>query len=452
MHVFYGSSECGGICYDREGGAAERGTVGTPVKGVRLSVRPVEQIATGEGLVVVESPGVGDTYLPESDDRLSAGRFETSDVAAWRGEEVVLLRRLDRVINVRGRRSTLQKSKWCCPDSKACRKSSFSGCRRRTVETRSSARSWPVRRVAPSFRELTTWCRHRLADHKVPRSIVFVDAIPRTPRGKIDRSALLRTPSSLIADSNPGGRWWASPVLLATVGLHGTALATVLAFPHSWKLMLATLAGNHAVLSLAGLFPRSSWLGPNITRLPATSAEVGVVALTFDDGPDPELTPKVLDLLEQAKATATFFCVGRRVEAFPDIVASIRARGHGVENHTYSHPNGFAFRGPHGLRQEVQRAQVAIEQSGGGRPTFFRAPAGIQNPLLSAVLAASGLSLVSWTRRGFDTVTGDGARVAARLGRGLRGGDILLLHDGSLLVIGRRERLSSTRCREFSTR
>ena len=204
----------------------------------------------------------------------------------------------------------------------------------------------------------------------------------------------------------------------------------MLAFPSSWPLMLTALVGNHAVLG-AGLFPRSTWLGPNITRLPEAQAQGGVVALTFDDGPDPHVTPAVLDLLEQSGARATFFCVGCRAEAYPDIVAAIRDRGHGVENHTYSHPNGFAFRGPRGLRHEIQRAQVAIDRSGGGQPNFFRPPAGIQNPWLSVVLAGAGLFLVSWTRRGFDTVTRDGARVAARLGRGLRGGDILLLHDAS---------------------
>jgi peptidoglycan/xylan/chitin deacetylase (PgdA/CDA1 family) len=223
--------------------------------------------------------------------------------------------------------------------------------------------------------------------------------------------------------------WRPSPFLVATAGLHGIALATTLAFPPSWSLTLAALAGNYAVLSTAGLFPRCTWFGPNIARLPASRATSGVVTLSFDDGPDPAVTPKVLDLLQQAGARATFFCVGTRAEAYPDLIAEIRRRGHGVENHTYTHPNGFAFRGPRGLRQEILRGQMAIESAGGGRPTFFRAPAGILNPWVPFVLACEGLSLVSWTRRGFDTVTRDGSRVAARLGRGLRGGDILLLHD-----------------------
>jgi peptidoglycan/xylan/chitin deacetylase (PgdA/CDA1 family) len=218
---------------------------------------------------------------------------------------------------------------------------------------------------------------------------------------------------------------------MASAALHGAALATVLAFPRSWTVALAATLGNHAVLTLAGMLPRSAWLGANITRLPEARATEGVVALTFDDGPDPEATPAVLDLLDQAGARATFFCVGRRAEDHPDIVSAIRERGHGVENHTYSHSNGFAFNGPGGLRREIQRAQAAIERSGGGQPQFFRPPAGIQNPWLSVVLARAGLSLVSWTRRGFDTVTPDATRVAARLGRRLRGGDILLLHDAS---------------------
>jgi peptidoglycan/xylan/chitin deacetylase (PgdA/CDA1 family) len=242
------------------------------------------------------------------------------------------------------------------------------------------------------------------------------------------RSTMIR--ATRMADLS-GSNWRPSPLLVASAALHGVALTTVLAFPSSWSVALAAVVGNHTVLSVAGMFPRCAWLGTNITQLPKAQAEKGLVALTFDDGPHPEVTPAVLDLLDQARARATFFCVGRRAEAHPNIVAAIRERGHGVENHTYSHPNGFAFNGPGGLRREIQRAQAAIERSGGGQPHFFRPPAGIQNPWLSVVLARTGLSLVSWTRRGFDTVTHDGTRVAARLGRRLSGGDILLLHDAS---------------------
>jgi peptidoglycan-N-acetylglucosamine deacetylase len=227
------------------------------------------------------------------------------------------------------------------------------------------------------------------------------------------------------------GRWRPALFLVMSAALHAGAVVTLAVSPHSWPLVLALLVANHLAIGTLGLLPRCAWLGPNITRLPPAAARANLVALTFDDGPDPEVTPAVLDLLDAAGARATFFCVGRRAEAHPSVVAAIRSRGHGVENHTYSHPNSFALRGPWGLSAEIRRAQGAIEGSGGGRPRLFRAPAGVQSPWLAPVLDSAGLSLVSWSRRGFDTITRDSARVAARLERGLGAGDILLLHDGS---------------------
>ncbi len=220
-----------------------------------------------------------------------------------------------------------------------------------------------------------------------------------------------------------------TPLLLkASVVVHGTALAALAAAPQASSLVVTALVANHLVIGAAGLVPQSTWLGPNLSRLPSPGA--GILSLTFDDGPEPETTPLVLSMLEAAGHRATFFCVGARAEAHPGLMAEIRARGHGVENHSYTHPNSFALRGPGGLAREIDRAQDALAGRAGERPRLFRAPAGIQNPWLAGVLADRGLSLVSWTRRGFDTVSRDGARVAARLiGPGLRAGDILLLHD-----------------------
>jgi peptidoglycan/xylan/chitin deacetylase (PgdA/CDA1 family) len=232
------------------------------------------------------------------------------------------------------------------------------------------------------------------------------------------------------------GRIASSPLLTASVVAHAAGAATIVLSPRSAAMVLAALVANHAVIGTAGLFPRSGWLGPNMTRLPAGRARANVLALTFDDGPDPALTPRVLDLLDQAGQKATFFCIGERAEAHPDLIAAMRARGHGIENHSHSHPNSFALGGPRRMAREVARAQEAIERCGGGRPSYFRAPAGIQNPFLHGVLANAHLSLVSWTRRGFDTVSRSGARVASRLiGAGLSAGDILLLHDRSPVAL-----------------
>jgi peptidoglycan-N-acetylglucosamine deacetylase len=222
--------------------------------------------------------------------------------------------------------------------------------------------------------------------------------------------------------------WRLSPFLRASVGLHAAGAAALVLAPERWPLVVGGLLLDHAVIGAGVLWPRSTFLGPNVTRLPAAGGEV---ALTFDDGPHPEVTPAILDLLETKGARATFFCIGRKVAAHPDLAAEIHRRGHRVENHTFSHPNAFGFYGPAAMEREIRSAQEAIGAATGRAPRLFRAPVGIRNPWLDRVLSRTGLRLVSWTRRGLDTVGTDVGRISNRLLAGLAAGDILLLHDGS---------------------
>lgn len=206
--------------------------------------------------------------------------------------------------------------------------------------------------------------------------------------------------------------------------------------PASWPLVAGTLVANHAVLAGAGLVPRSRLLGANLTRLPDAAARRGEVALTFDDGPDPEITPRVLDLLDAHGARGTFFCVGREAARHAALVRGIVARGHAVENHTQRHATAFGWYGLRRLREEIGAAQHTLTDLTGQAPRFFRAPFGMRSPLLDPALARLGLRLVSWTRRGFDAGAAPPERVIARLARGLAAGDILVLHDGQ--ATGRR--------------
>jgi peptidoglycan/xylan/chitin deacetylase (PgdA/CDA1 family) len=198
--------------------------------------------------------------------------------------------------------------------------------------------------------------------------------------------------------------------------------------------MLGAVVADHLVLTAAGLWPRSKLLGPNWTHLPATAAAGGAVAITIDDGPDPSITPRVLDLLEKHSARATFFCIGERVGQYAQLAREIVGRGHSIENHSQRHLNWFSVLGPHGIATEIERAQDTIGSITGDRPRFFRAPAGLRSPFLDPVLARLDLRLASWTRRGFDTVNHDARVVLKKLTRGLEGGDILLLHDGHAAV------------------
>lgn len=223
--------------------------------------------------------------------------------------------------------------------------------------------------------------------------------------------------------------WSPAPVPRASLWLHGLGLLAVAAEPAVWPQVLGLVACNHALLG-ALMHPRSALLGPIMVRLPASQPRA--VALTFDDGPDPAVTPRVLDLLDHAGARASFFAIGERAQRHGALLREVVRRGHTVENHSHRHRASFACGGLGALRREVVRAQQAIADATGVAPRCFRAPMGLRSPLLDPVLATEGLRLVAWTRRGYDTRPGDPRRVLDRLVSGLAGRDILLLHDGGL--------------------
>lgn len=224
--------------------------------------------------------------------------------------------------------------------------------------------------------------------------------------------------------------WKPSPAIKLSVAAHAALGLGVIAAPASWPWALGALAVNHLILTAAGLFPRSSLLGPNLTRLPNAAIARREIALTIDDGPNPAVTPRVLDLLDAAHAKASFFCIGRYARQHPALCREIVSRGHRVENHGDSHSSLFATFGLRRMRADISAAQATLADITGQAPQFFRATAGLRNPLLDPVLASLDLKLAAWTRRPFDTREGDPQIVLSRLGRNLAAGDILLMHDG----------------------
>ena len=236
--------------------------------------------------------------------------------------------------------------------------------------------------------------------------------------------------------------WRPTPLLRSSLALHVGAAGVTLLRPQWWPWTVSAIVANHLLLAGAGLWPRSRLLGPNWTRLPPPAAAAGAsrrrapptsrgaVAITIDDGPDPEVTTRVLDLLDEHRATATFFCIGERVLRHPALARSIVTRGHEIGNHSHRHVAYFSLLGPRALTEEIERAQRAIGEATGELARFFRAPAGLRNPFLEPVLVRADLQLASWTHRGFDTLNGSADAVLRRLTRRLGAGDILLLHDG----------------------
>lgn len=225
--------------------------------------------------------------------------------------------------------------------------------------------------------------------------------------------------------------WYSSLLIKLSIILHLLLLISLLIAPNLWQWLLAVFVVNHLVITAAGLWPRSHWLGPNWTQLPIAATHRNEIAMTIDDGPDPSVTPQVLDILDNFDTKATFFCIGNKAAQHPELCREIVRRGHCIENHSQQHRHYFSLLGFSGFIREIEAAQQTLSNITGIRPQFFRAPAGLRNPFLEPALSHLGLKLVSWTVRGFDTQVRDAEKVKNKLLAGLRPGAILLIHDGN---------------------
>lgn len=221
----------------------------------------------------------------------------------------------------------------------------------------------------------------------------------------------------------------------------------------AWRSTLLLGGVTAAFLTVVGLgvwLPQWSLFGPYICR---GTEDRRRVALTFDDGPDARSTPALLDLLREARVTASFFCVGRRVAAQEELAARMVREGHLLENHSYSHSYATNLFTVARLETELARTQAAIEKATGIAPTLFRPPMGLSNPRVFHVARTLGLKVIGWTARGFDTQRTDPDRIVARIVRQLRPGAIILLHDGGIpaerLVATVKALLASLRQQEY---
>lgn len=173
---------------------------------------------------------------------------------------------------------------------------------------------------------------------------------------------------------------------------------------------------------------RSPVLGGCDWRLPRR--ETPGALLTFDDGPDIETTPRVLDILDAHAAKAVFFLIGRHVRAAPALARDLVNRGHIVANHTMCHRRDGIWRGRAFWRDELAGAETAIRDATGCTTRWFRPPMGHRSLRQALVASAMGYRTVGWSCRGYDNADTDSSRVLARIERSRGTRDIILLHDG----------------------
>ncbi len=192
---------------------------------------------------------------------------------------------------------------------------------------------------------------------------------------------------------------------------------------------LCSACGTGAFLSWASVAPAAQLFGPTIRR----TGNPSTMAITFDDGPNPAVTPALLDLLERYHARATFFLIGRNVRQFPDLTREIAARGHAIGNHTETHPS-LTFMHPRRIANELARCDEAIDSAIGKRPRWMRPPFGFRGPQLNPVVRRESVGVVMWSVLAWDWKPQPAAPVIRRLRRA-KGGDIVLLHDGDHRVL-----------------
>jgi peptidoglycan/xylan/chitin deacetylase (PgdA/CDA1 family) len=216
--------------------------------------------------------------------------------------------------------------------------------------------------------------------------------------------------------------------LAITVAVLALVARTIFVGPPPLWLALAMLVSYLAIVTIAvtqlrlRVFVDALVEGPRGAR--------GVV-LTFDDGPDPSTTPKILDALDAAGAKATFFLIGHKVKKHPSLAKDILDRGHTIGLHSYAHDRLMSFWLAAAWRADLSRGIRAIERATGFRPNLFRPPIGHTNPQTARVLSELGLRTIGWTISGRDGVRADPAEVVSRVESGLRDGAIILLHDAA---------------------
>lgn len=216
------------------------------------------------------------------------------------------------------------------------------------------------------------------------------------------------------------------PLFVCALAAKTVAVVLWLAGAGPW-LGAAFFFGPDPFVFYAFFAPSAQGLCRVLTRFATERREVW---LTIDDGPDPDDTPKILDLLDRHGAKATFFVIGERAARWPDLIREIVRRGHQIGHHTQTHPVGtFWCASPRRLGAELDLALATLHTIG-VRPQWFRAPVGIKHLLLAPALVARNLQCVAWTIRSGDCRSRSPEAMVAVIADRLHPGAIVLLHEG----------------------
>ena len=205
------------------------------------------------------------------------------------------------------------------------------------------------------------------------------------------------------------------------------AVAAVTAPPTVFAILCVVFAGL-ALLAADAFWPRINLFGPAVVRV-SSSRISNAVALTFDDGPVSPYTEQILAILDRYGVKASFFCIGVNVARHPELARAIVAGGHTIGSHTDSHRN-LLLAGAGEIRRELEQGQESIRSATGKTPRFFRCPKGYKNPLVALAVRRLGVRMTGYSYPIWDVENPPPEELVARVLRRVRGGDIVVMHDG----------------------
>lgn len=201
----------------------------------------------------------------------------------------------------------------------------------------------------------------------------------------------------------------------------------IYAFHGSFWVYLACFVAFSAVVVWGSFAIELGYFVNSITHKRTRTKEV---ALTFDDGPT-EFTPRFLDLLKEHQIKATFFCIGKQIEKYPETFQRIIDEGHTIGNHTFSHSNSTGFLSTPKMITEIESCDEVMKNIGNIKTDLYRPPFGVTNPNIAKAIKRTRKISIGWNVRSLDTITDDENKIYKRITGTLKKGSIILLHDTS---------------------
>jgi peptidoglycan/xylan/chitin deacetylase (PgdA/CDA1 family) len=193
-----------------------------------------------------------------------------------------------------------------------------------------------------------------------------------------------------------------------------------------------TAAAAAATASYQSMAPTGQWYGKTFTGLARGTKQI---ALTYDDGPNDPHTPQLLEVLARHNVKATFFMIGRYAQQRPDLARAVARAGHAIGNHTFTHPL-LTFKSDAEIRRELSGCRAALSDAVGQHTNLFRPPFGGRRPAVLRIARELGMEPVMWNVTGYDWTAPPAAEIERKVASKIRGGDVILLHDGGHRAMG----------------